>query len=70
MKTSLFAACFALAGRALGAASFAGSNLYYAAGLSTDEQDYLFTNLKAPGVKVLRVWLDGTSTPMFLPCIS
>ncbi|KAI8945380.1 beta-1,3-mannanase [Xylaria longipes] len=62
MKTSLtIAACLALAGRAFGAASFVGSNLYYAAGLSTDEQDYLFKNLQDSGVKVLRVWLDGQS---------
>ncbi|KAI0202966.1 beta-1,3-mannanase [Astrocystis sublimbata] len=61
MKTSLAAACLALAGRALGAASFPGSNLYYAAGLSTDQQDYLFKNLQDAGVKVLRVWLDGQS---------
>ncbi|KAI0445512.1 beta-1,3-mannanase [Xylaria telfairii] len=60
MKASLtLAACLALAGRAFGAASFAGSNLYYAAGLSTDQQDYLFKNLQGAGVKVLRVWLDG-----------
>ncbi|KAI1740598.1 beta-1,3-mannanase [Xylaria scruposa] len=62
MKASFtFAACLALAGSALSAASFAGSNLYYAAGLSTDQQDYLFKNLKASGIKVLRVWLDGQS---------
>ncbi|KAH8161835.1 hypothetical protein CIB48_g6413 [Xylaria polymorpha] len=62
MKASLtLAACFALAGRAFGAASFAGSNLYYAAGLSIDQQDYLFKNLQGAGVKVLRVWLDGQS---------
>ncbi|KAJ8128520.1 hypothetical protein O1611_g5113 [Lasiodiplodia mahajangana] len=61
MKASFtLAACLA-AGRALGAASFAGSNLYYAAGLDATQQDYLFTNLKSADVKVLRVWLDGQS---------
>lgn len=39
--------------------AFAGSNLYYAAGLTTEEQDKLFTSLQSAGVKVLRVWLDG-----------
>lgn len=72
MKASLtLAACFALAGRAFGAASFAGSNLYYAAGLSIDQQDYLFKNLQGAGVKVLRVWLDGKyPTPKLLNAAS
>lgn len=39
--------------------SFSGSNLYYAAGLTPDEQTTLFTGLQSAGVKVLRVWLDG-----------
>ncbi|KAI0016881.1 beta-1,3-mannanase [Xylariomycetidae sp. FL0641] len=55
----LFAACLGLAPAVLGAASWAGSNLYYAAGLTTDEQEKLFSNLQEAGVKVLRVWLDG-----------
>ena len=42
--------------------AFAGSNLYYAAGLSASEQTTLFEGLKTAGVKVLRVWLDGQST--------
>lgn len=41
--------------------TFTGSNLYYAAGLSTDEQNTLFSGLKDAGVQVLRVWLDGES---------
>ncbi|CZT23756.1 uncharacterized protein RCC_09470 [Ramularia collo-cygni] len=43
--------------------SFAGSNLYYAAGLSTDEQKTLFTGLQEADVQVLRVWLDGETSP-------
>lgn len=39
--------------------SFAGSNLYYAAGLNQAQQTTLFTGLKDAGVQVLRVWLDG-----------
>lgn len=39
--------------------SFAGSNLYYAAGLSSDQQHTLLSALKTAGAKVLRVWLDG-----------
>lgn len=39
--------------------SFAGSNLYYAAGLSSDQQATLFSGLQNAGAKVLRVWLDG-----------
>lgn len=41
------------------AQSFAGSNLYYAPGLTTDQQRTLFSKLQQAGVKVLRVWLDG-----------
>lgn len=44
------------------AQSWAGSNLYYAAGLTTAQQNTLFTGLQASGVKVLRVWLDGKPT--------
>ena len=46
----------------LAANTWAGSNLYYAAGLSTAEQDSLFSALQSAGVKVLRVWLDGESS--------
>lgn len=42
--------------------NWAGSNLYYAAGLSQSQQDYWFSNLKSAGVKVVRVWLDGQSS--------
>ena len=42
--------------------AWAGSNLYYAAGLTTAEQDSLFSALQSAGVKVLRVWLDGESS--------
>lgn len=38
---------------------FAGSNLYYAAGLTSSQQDTLLSGLQDAGVKVLRVWLDG-----------
>jgi mannan endo-1,4-beta-mannosidase len=52
-----------LAEYASAATSFAGSNLYYAAGLTQSQQTTLFTGLKDAGVQVLRVWLDGESTP-------
>jgi hypothetical protein len=48
-----------LANYASAATSFAGSNLYYAAGLTQSQQTTLFTGLKDAGVQVLRVWLDG-----------
>ena len=53
---------------AAAATSFAGSNLYYAAGLTSSQQTTLFTGLKDAGVQVLRVWLDGKSlaTPPFV----
>lgn len=53
----------------LAAKSFAGSNLYYAAGLADNKnplrsdvqqaRDVLLGGLQSAGVKVLRVWLDG-----------
>ncbi|KIJ62581.1 glycoside hydrolase family 5 protein [Hydnomerulius pinastri MD-312] len=46
---------------ALAANSFAGSNLYYAAGLSSATRGTLLDALQGTGVKVLRVWLDGQS---------
>lgn len=52
-----------LAEYAIAATSFAGSNLYYAAGLTSSQQTTLFTGLKDAGVQVLRVWLDGKSLP-------
>lgn len=45
----------------LAAKSFSASNLYYAAGLTADQQTTLFEGLQSAGVKVLRVWLDGES---------
>ncbi|KAI0358966.1 glycoside hydrolase [Trametes cingulata] len=42
--------------------SFAGSNLYYAAGLRPDTRTTLLDGLQSAGMKVLRVWLDGQST--------
>jgi mannan endo-1,4-beta-mannosidase len=55
-----------LAEYATAATSFAGSNLYYAAGLTSSQQTTLFTGLKDAGVQVLRVWLDGKSLPTSL----
>ena len=61
MKTfSFLGAVAGLLSSAFAANSFAGSNLYYAAGLTASEQTTLFTGLQDAGVKVLRVWLDGT----------
>ncbi|KAH8118747.1 beta-1,3-mannanase [Phellopilus nigrolimitatus] len=42
--------------------SFAGSNLYYAAGLSASDRSTLLQGMQDAGMKVLRVWLDGQST--------
>ncbi|EJD03939.1 beta-1,3-mannanase [Fomitiporia mediterranea MF3/22] len=42
--------------------SFAGSNLYYAAGLSSSDRETLLQGMQDAGMKVLRVWLDGQST--------
>lgn len=56
-----------LAKYANAATSFAGSNLYYAAGLTSSQQTTLFTGLKDAGVQVLRVWLDGEFLPWSLP---
>jgi mannan endo-1,4-beta-mannosidase len=49
---------------AFAAKSFSASNLYYAAGLKADQQTFLLKGLQSAGVKVLRVWLDGTSSLM------
>lgn len=43
------------------AKSFSASNLYYAAGLTSSQQDFFLGGLQDAGVKVLRVWLDGRS---------
>jgi len=45
----------------LGYKSFAGSSLYYAAGLTQSQQNVLFPALQSANIKVLRVWLDGQS---------
>ncbi|KZV88563.1 glycoside hydrolase [Exidia glandulosa HHB12029] len=42
--------------------NWAGSNLYYAAGLNADQRAYLLGGLQKAGMKVLRVWLDGQSS--------
>ena len=44
------------------ASLFAGSNLYYAAGLNEAQQTTLFAGLQEAKVRVLRVWLDGGCT--------
>ncbi|KAH9923009.1 glycoside hydrolase [Amylocystis lapponica] len=44
---------------AFAAPAFAGSNLYYAAGLNNDQATTLLKGLQSAGMKVLRVWLDG-----------
>ncbi|KAH9924706.1 glycoside hydrolase [Fomitopsis serialis] len=41
--------------------SFAGSNLYYAAGLQDDDRTALLKGLQSAGMKVLRVWINGQS---------
>ena len=67
MKLSLsLGATLGFALRALAASSWAGSNLYYAAGLSVKQQEYLLAGLQSADIKVLRVWLDGTAAPMIL----
>ncbi|KAI8237157.1 hypothetical protein K4K57_008792 [Colletotrichum sp. SAR 10_99] len=60
---SLFAALLGLSLSATcqAAKSFSASNLYYAAGLNTQQQTFLFEGLQSAGIKVLRVWLDGQS---------
>ncbi|KAH9924734.1 glycoside hydrolase [Fomitopsis serialis] len=42
--------------------SFAGSNLYYAAGLYDDDRTTLLKGLQSAGMKVLRVWIGGQSS--------
>ncbi len=61
----LYALLALFAGLSQAAQSFAGSNLYYAAGLTSDQQKTLFSKLQQAGVKVLRVWLDGKKTIPF-----
>lgn len=59
MKLSIILGAFLGVHSVSAAQSWAGSNLYYAAGLSTAQQNTLFTGLQESGIKVLRVWLDG-----------
>ena len=56
---SLFAAFAGFLGCTSAASLFAGSNLYYAAGLNQQQQKTLFEGLQDANVRVLRVWLDG-----------
>ncbi|GJE87868.1 glycoside hydrolase family 5 protein [Phanerochaete sordida] len=53
---ALFAAPFVLAAK-----GFAGSNLYYAAGLSAADRTTLLKGLQSANMKVLRVWINGQS---------
>ncbi|KAI5124677.1 hypothetical protein M0805_004285 [Coniferiporia weirii] len=55
-------ACISGITGASAANSFAGANLYYAAGLSSSERQTLLQGMEDAGMKVLRVWLDGEST--------
>nr|POE78634.1 hypothetical protein CFP56_62885 [Quercus suber] len=64
MKLSyILGALLGLASQVVGAPSFAGSNLYYAAGLDGDQQTTLFQGLSDAGIKVIRVWLDVEGEP-------
>ncbi|KAF8713818.1 Cellulase (glycosyl hydrolase family 5), partial [Rhizoctonia solani] len=54
---SLIYLCFV--GITSAANSFAGSNLYYAAGLIPYQRTTLLSNMQSAGMKVLRVWLDA-----------
>ncbi|KAH9839943.1 glycoside hydrolase [Rhodofomes roseus] len=42
--------------------SFAGSSLYYAAGISEDDRTTLLKGMQSAGLKVLRVWIGGQSS--------
>ncbi|KAH9936709.1 glycoside hydrolase [Amylocystis lapponica] len=55
----LFVLCATTLHSVLAASSFAGSSLYYAAGLSDNEADTLLQGLQSADMKVMRVWLDG-----------
>jgi len=52
-----------LAEYATAATSFAGSNLYYAAGLTSSQQTTLFTGLKDAGVKCFEYGLMVNPPP-------
>lgn len=56
---TLLSFLFLLAATTYAAESFAASNLYYAAGLTDDQQETLLSGLQSANIKVLRVWLDG-----------
>jgi hypothetical protein len=60
--SNILFASLAIVSFVLGAQSFPGSNLYCAAGLTSDQQDTLFSGLESAGIKALRVWLDGISS--------
>ncbi|KAI6810821.1 hypothetical protein KC367_g7065 [Hortaea werneckii] len=60
---SFFSAVVGLLGCTSAASLFAGSNLYYAAGLNQEQQTTLFKGLQDANVQVLRVWLDGQDSP-------
>ncbi|VDB83765.1 unnamed protein product [Peniophora sp. CBMAI 1063] len=62
MKLLSYALLLATARAAFAATSFAGTNLYYAAGLSASQRATYLDALQGAGMKVLRVWLDGQST--------
>lgn len=65
MKLSTIFTTFVCVQAVSAAQSWAGSNLYYAAGLTTAQQNILFTDLQASGVRVLRVWLDGIFSSLY-----
>ncbi|KAI7231786.1 hypothetical protein KC330_g6235 [Hortaea werneckii] len=60
---SVVGALAGLLGCTSAASLFAGSNLYYAAGLNQEQQTTLFEGLQDANVRVLRVWLDGQDSP-------
>lgn len=63
---SFFSAVVGLLGCTSVASLFAGSNLYYAAGLNQEQQTTLFKGLQDANVQVLRVWLDGEARSCFI----
>lgn len=63
LVTYALSALVGLVSYTLAQQSFAGSNLYYAAGLDADQQTTLFQGLQTAGIRVVRVWLDGEDSP-------
>ncbi|KAH9933245.1 glycoside hydrolase [Epithele typhae] len=61
MRFATLLACVLPLAQVAVAAPFAGSNLYYAAGLTADGRTAYLKTLQSAGMKVLRVWLDGQS---------